>query len=59
MKQTEATPNGMPCPCCGAAGQPVKPRTLRALLAPGHRPDELLRGAGEEIVHGERAEEIP
>lgn len=34
MKQTETKPGGMPCPCCGAAGQPVKPVTLRALLKP-------------------------
>ena len=34
MKQTETKPDGMPCPCCGAAGQPVKPVTLRALLKP-------------------------
>lgn len=34
MKQTEMKPGAMPCPCCGAAGQPVKPITLRALLKP-------------------------
>lgn len=34
MKQTEMKSGTMHCPCCGAAGQPVRPLTLRALLKP-------------------------
>jgi hypothetical protein len=34
MKQAEKEPGAISCPCCGAAGQPVKPVTLRALLKP-------------------------
>lgn len=34
MKQTESEQSGIVCPCCGSAGRPVNPRTLRALLTP-------------------------